>query len=120
MTQADGQQEAFEGWAILELMGHRRLAGMLTEREIAGHRFLRLDVHDGTDQVVTQFYSPSSVYAITPSTEQICRALGARLRPAPVSRYEIEPPRPGTGPASAAPGVVDPGGEDLDDEDPWH
>jgi hypothetical protein len=85
--------DPFEGWAIVELMGHRRLAGHVTEQEIAGHGFLRLDVHDGNGPVTTQFYSPSSVYCLTPSTEEIARALGARLRPAPVSRYELEPPK---------------------------
>jgi hypothetical protein len=36
--------EPFEGWAILELMGHRRLAGRVSEIEIAGAKMLRLDV----------------------------------------------------------------------------
>jgi len=34
----------FEGWAILELMGHRRLAGRLTEALVAGAAFIRIDV----------------------------------------------------------------------------
>ena len=37
-------EEAFEGWAILELMGHRRLAGYLREQTVSGASFLRLDV----------------------------------------------------------------------------
>lgn len=32
------------GWAILELMGHRRLAGYVSEQEIAGAAFIRVDV----------------------------------------------------------------------------
>ena len=38
------ERKAFEGWAILELMGHRRLGGLVTEQEIAGAAFLRIDV----------------------------------------------------------------------------
>ncbi|MGH3631203.1 MAG: hypothetical protein ACRDRL_27640 [Sciscionella sp.] len=34
----------WEGWVILELMGHRRLAGYLAEEQIGGVSFLRLDV----------------------------------------------------------------------------
>ena len=34
----------FEGWAILELMGHRRLAGKLSEAIIGGASFIRIDV----------------------------------------------------------------------------
>lgn len=36
--------DTFEGWAILELMGHRRLGGYIREQEIAGQAFLRIDV----------------------------------------------------------------------------
>lgn len=39
-----GNREGFEGWAILELMGHRRLGGYLTEQEIAGAAFIRIDI----------------------------------------------------------------------------
>lgn len=84
--------DTFEGWAIVELMGHRRLAGHVSEQEIAGQAFLRLDVP--ADLPVTQFYSASAVYCITPTTEEIARGLAARMRPAPVQRYELEPPRP--------------------------
>lgn len=80
--------EPFEGWAIVELMGHRRLAGKVSEQEIAGHAFLRLDVPAA--QPVTQFYSAAAVYCITPTTEDIATALAAQVRPAPVSRYELE------------------------------
>lgn len=82
----------FEGWAILELMGHRRLAGYVSEVEIAGQGFLRLEIpevveDDETMPAVTQFYSPSSVYALTPTTEETAR--GVRSRPAPVHAYEV-------------------------------
>lgn len=86
--------DAFEGWAIVEIMGHRRLAGMVTEQEIAGTAFIRLDIPAGTGEGITQFYSPSSVYCLTPTTEDIARKLGARLQPAPVHRYELEPAAP--------------------------
>lgn len=80
------------GWAILELMGHRRLAGYVTEQDIAGQGFLRLDVFegDGDQPAVTQFYSPSAVYCITPTTQEIARA--ATRAPAPVSRWELAAP----------------------------
>src|SRR5262245_4954119 len=36
--------ERFEGWAVLELMGHRRLGGYLREVSIAGAGMLRIDI----------------------------------------------------------------------------
>lgn len=34
----------FEGWAIVELMGHRRLGAWVSEVELAGAPMLRLDI----------------------------------------------------------------------------
>jgi hypothetical protein len=75
------------GWAIVELMGHRRLAGHITEETIAGAAFLRLDIP--CDPPITQLYAPASVYCITPTTEDIARRTANLGRPAPVSRYEL-------------------------------
>jgi hypothetical protein len=97
----------FKEWCVLELMGHRKLAGLVSEQEIAGHGFLRLDIHvpihykpDGSqtenDHKSTQFYSPSSVYAITPVSEDTARRFAEGNQPAPVTRWELPqlPERP--------------------------
>jgi hypothetical protein len=83
------EADAFEGWAILELMGHRRLAGWIQEQQIAGAAFIRLDVPGDEGPVATQFYAPAAVYCITPTTEEIARGLATRARPAPVTRWEL-------------------------------
>lgn len=88
----DTESTPFAQWVILELMGHRRLAGFLTEQEIAGKGFLRLDVPGeptNTVPIATQFYNPTAVYAITPTTEDIARAVAATSQPAPVQRWEL-------------------------------
>ena len=87
-------KETFEGHCILELMGHRKLGGYVKEQEIAGHGFLRIDIPgpDGA-AIATQFYSPSAVYAITPTTEEMARAVATRYQPEPVQRWELPPPR---------------------------
>jgi hypothetical protein len=80
-------EKAFEGWAILELMGHRRLAGWVSEVTMFGHGFIRLDIPaDGELPAATQFYSPSSLYALTPTTEETVRLI--RSRPRPVEAWE--------------------------------
>lgn len=79
----------FDCWAILELMGHRRLAGWLTEKEVAGKGFLRLDVPGEDAAVATQFYAPGAVYCITPTTEDVARAFARDNRPQPVTRWEL-------------------------------
>lgn len=103
------EKTAFEGWVILELMGHRRIAGYLREEALGGASFLRIDVpgEDGTN-VATQFYSGSAVYCITPTTEAIARKVAKGSRPEPVTAWELRPER--TLPARAEP-------DDEDDED---
>ena len=89
--------EPYEGWAIVELMGHRRLAGHVAWQAMGGADFMRLDIHgngDGVPPQITQFYAPGAVYCITPTTEDIARKVGARSMPVPVSRYELEPAAP--------------------------
>lgn len=83
--------EVFEGWAILELMGHRRLAGWLSEATIGGGSFIRIDVPSDDEAAAgaTQFYAPASVYAITPTTEDVARSVARRNQPAPVQRWEL-------------------------------
>lgn len=88
---ADESSEQFAEWVILELMGHRRLAGYLSEVEIAGAGYLRLDVYPGDAKAasMTQFYRPGSVYCITPTTEALARSVAKSSDPAPVSRFEL-------------------------------
>lgn len=86
------EKPAFEGWAILELMGHRKLGGMLSEAVVGGAAFIRIDVAAEESQpAATQFYAPAAVYCITPCTEETARGLARGMRPAPVSRYELLP-----------------------------
>ena len=75
----------FVGWAIVELRGHRRLGGRVSEATVAGVAFIRIDVphpNDSTLVRATHFYSPTAVQAITPTSEEtacaIARGWGAR------------------------------------------
>lgn len=83
-------EQKFAQWAIMELMGHRRLAGFVTEEEIAGAGLLRIDVpgEDGK-ALATQWYNPAALYALTPTTEEIARAVAKANRPEPVQRWEL-------------------------------
>lgn len=84
------EREQFEGWAILELMGHRKLAGYVSEQTVGGVAFLRIDVPgNDKDRPATQFYSAGAIYCITPVTEEIVKEVAPRYRPAPVSQWEL-------------------------------
>ena len=87
----------FSGWAILELMGHRRRAGFVEEVEIAGGKLLRIDIHGDADQVVTEFYGCSSIYSLRPVSEEVARdwAKGSDLRLVRPAAYRDTPSLPG-------------------------
>jgi hypothetical protein len=101
----------FEGWTIVELMGHRRLAGMVREVNVAGAGFLRIDVFpgDATTAIATQLIAPAAVYALTPTTEDLARRLALREQPEPVSRWDLP----------ALPAAEGDDAQDHDDEDEY-
>jgi hypothetical protein len=84
-------KDSFEGWAVLELMGHRRLAGYVREQEVAGVMLLRIDIPgDDGQPVMTQFYGASAIYCLTPTTEETAKATAKMGRPQPVERWEFQ------------------------------
>jgi hypothetical protein len=93
MSATDGN-ERFAAWAILEILGHRRLGGYVSETTLAGGAFLRIDVPGDADGEVhsTQFYSPGSVYCLTPCSEEAAKIVARGSRPEPVHQWEL--PRP--------------------------
>jgi hypothetical protein len=91
----DQGDDIFAGWAILELMGHRRLAGHVSFTL----GLLRIDIP--STPAVTQFYGMASIYCLTPTTEEIAKALAQQLNTQPVNRYELP------GPATGSPACCD-------------
>ncbi len=79
----------FAEWAIVELMGHRKLAGWVTEVELAGAALLRIDVPaTEAGAAVTSFVSATSIYCLTPVSEEVARAVAWGNFSPPVERWE--------------------------------
>jgi len=91
--------ETFDQWAIVELMGHVRVAGRVTEEERFGAKLGRVDIPMEGGGYATQYFGGGSVYRLTPTTEEIARAVALRNQPVPVHRWELPAPQP----APAAP-----------------
>jgi hypothetical protein len=100
--------ETFEEWAILELMGHRKEAGLVREVSIGGASFIRIDVPGkNVPWIATQYYNPSAVYCMTPVSEELARQVAMTYEPQPVTRYELP----------AASSLRHPPGEGYGDDD---
>lgn len=83
-------QQAFEIWAIVELFGHQKIAGKLTEQTIGSCNFIRVDVPAFEDSsAFTKLYTQGAIYGVTFVSEQLARAAAQSFRVAPVNVYEL-------------------------------
>lgn len=81
---------AFEAWAIVELFGHQKIAGKLSEQTIGGCNFIRVDVPAFEESPnFTKLYTQRAIYGVTFVSEQIAVAAARSYRVAPVSVYEL-------------------------------
>jgi len=89
------EKQGFEGFAVLELMGHRKLAGYVRQVEMFGSAMCRIDVPaiDG-QAAATQFYSGGSIYCLTPCDEATALRIAGAYRPEPVNRWSLPAPQP--------------------------
>lgn len=113
--------DKFEQWCILEIMGHQTYAGVVSEQVIGGASFVRIDVPecDGVP-AFSKCFGASSIYCITPVTEEVARLRAKSLRQAPLSVYDLPADvrdRMRT-PALAGPVNHDQDDDEFDDFDP--
>lgn len=115
---------SFQEWMVVELMGHRRLAGLVEERVLAGHGFLQVSVPADSGNAgewkLSQLIAPSSVYALTAVSEAAARAVARRLDVTPLKSWEV-PVRALPGPRTIGDGLDANGNplhvEDVEDDD---
>jgi hypothetical protein len=78
-----------ETWAVVELMGHVRVAGRVTEEEKFGGKLGRIDVPTPDGGFVTQYFGASSVYRLTVVSEEAARLVAKESQSAPVHAWEF-------------------------------
>ncbi len=70
----DKSQETLETWAYIEIMGHSRIAGRVSERKMGTQIMLQVDVPLNEKEFShTELFSPSAIFSIKPTTEDWCR-----------------------------------------------
>ena len=89
------EETTFEGWAVIELFGHQRIAGHVSEQVVGGTSFIRVDVPDVDGQLgFTKFLGGSAIYAITPTTREIATVAASNLVVRPVSPWVVPTAEP--------------------------
>lgn len=88
------EQPKFQQWAIVELFGHSRIAGLLSEQPIGGCSFVRVDVPelvvDGqTIPAATKLFGQGAIYAISIVDEAAALVAAREIRFQPVSVWSL-------------------------------
>jgi|SRR5215813_6248636 len=81
--------DKFEIWGVLELMGHVKVAGRITEEDRFGGKLGRIDIPDAEQGFSTQYFGFSSVYRLTACTEEVARFVAGQNRSQPVHSWDL-------------------------------
>lgn len=80
-----------ETWAIVEVMGNKKLAGLATTEVFGSTSMLRVDVpKTKNNQAFTQYYGMSSLYCISPVDEQTAIRMVESLSVSPPVAWELQ------------------------------
>lgn len=75
-------------WAVVELMGHKIVAGLVSKSEILGIPLLRVDVPATTAfPEFTQQFGGASIYCVTFVSEEVARRTAESIKANPVNVY---------------------------------
>jgi len=81
--------EKFEVFAIVELFGHNKIAGKVTEQVIGGASFVRVDVPSTeASPSFTRLLHPNAIYAINPVTEEVSTGYASRIQVKPIETWD--------------------------------
>lgn len=82
----------FEGVAIIELLGHRRLVGQVREVELFGGKVCRIDVALPGGRTWPQFYEGAAMFGLTPATAEQLDENTRRTNQETLIRLKLAPP----------------------------
>ena len=84
-------KDKFQIWGIVELFGHGKIAGELTEQNIAGTNMLRVDVPETeSNPSFTRFLNHAAIYAINPTDKETACFVAKNLNNKPIESWDIK------------------------------
>lgn len=109
----------FTGWAVVEIMGHIRVAGQVREETVFGVAMIRVDVPgiDGHPAFI-RYYHPQALYSLCPTDETTARSVAQYQRHPLIERWQLTTPKPVAIGGSGSDDEFDSGETDLLDDPP--
>lgn len=93
---SDNEIKLIETWAIVELMGHVKTAGKVSEEPHFGTVLLRIDIPEhNSKQAHTEFHGGQAIFRLTPCDEQIARMVLAQTFTPPIVNFALPKPQMG-------------------------
>ena len=84
-------QKSFDEWAVIELFGHQKIAGRVSEQSIGGNSFVRVDVPEvNGSQPFTKLFGNGAIYAITITDEKTASMVAASCNQEPMDQWSAE------------------------------
>lgn len=108
------EKEKLKSFAVVEMMGHRKIVGLVTESDISGGQLLRVDVLNSAGEPErTEYIGVGSIYCLTIVSEEAAKAVAVQNAPRPAWAWDL--------PQQAQLQSGDESARDanLDDDNPW-
>ena len=89
------EKEPKREFAVVEMMGHRKIAGEIKQSELAPGALIRVDVFGANGEIErTEHVGSSAIYDITICSEQTAKAVAVANSPVPSFAYDVMKSRP--------------------------
>lgn len=85
------KKDKLELFAIVELFGHQKISGKVSEQTWGNATFIRIDVPETkTVPAFTRFVNPTAVYAINPVTEDVMKIKAEAFEQSPINVWDVK------------------------------
>lgn len=77
-------------WGILELFGHNKIAGRISEQTIGGTSFVRVDVPATEEQpAFSKTFHGNAIYAFNWTTEETAKYEAEKIKSKPIDLWDL-------------------------------
>lgn len=84
------ENNKLELFAVVELFGHQKMAGKITEHNFGTATFIKVSVPETEQQpAYDRLLNPSAIYAINPVTEEVANEMAKSFQQRPIESWDI-------------------------------